>query len=140
MSWQLRFTQDTWKQNSISTEESPRKQQTTDVNVPGTSDVPITRSRTQNSHSQNSKEASDRISKTSRQKGVPKMTRHEESRAEGRLARGTKLQIEDKWFWRSIAVNSSHTIMYHVFQKGQKKLGMFPQQRDGARGDEFILP
>lgn len=40
---------------------------------------------------------SSRISKASRQKGVPKMTRHEESRTEGRLARGTKLQIEDKW-------------------------------------------
>lgn len=49
------------------------------------------------------------------------MTRHEESRAEGRLARGRKLQIENKWFWCSVAVNSGHTIMYCIFQKGQKK-------------------
>lgn len=49
------------------------------------------------------------------------MTRHEESRAEGRLSRGTKLQIEDKWFWHSVAVNSGHTIMYCIFQKDQKK-------------------
>lgn len=67
------------------------------------------------------------------------MTRHEESRREGRLARGTELQIEDKWFWPSVAVNSGHTIMYCIFQKGQKKK-LFPPQRDGARGDEFILP
>lgn len=90
MSWQVRFTQDAWEQTSISTEESSRKQQTTDANVPGTSDVPVTRSRTQNSHAQKQQ--------TSRQKGVPKMTRHEESRREARLAKGTKLQIEDKWF------------------------------------------
>lgn len=39
------------------------------------------------------------------------------------------------------AVNSGHTIMYCIFPKGQKKkLGMLPPQRDGARGDEFMLP
>lgn len=68
------------------------------------------------------------------------MTRHEKSRAEGRLARGRKLQIENKWFWCSVAVNSGHTIMYCIFQKRPEEETMFPPQRDGARGDEFILP
>lgn len=65
----------------------------------------MTGASTQNSHIGDAKEARDRISKTSRQKGVPKMTRHEDSGAAGRLASGTELQLErTNGFWQWLAV------------------------------------
>lgn len=57
---------------------------------------------------------------------LSEMTRHEEGRADGRLASGTGFQLEDRSVPVSGAVSRGHTIMSRVFQEGRKKrLAMF---------------
>lgn len=57
---------------------------------------------------------------------LSEMTRHEEGRADGRLASVTGFQLEDRSVPVSGAVSRGHPIMFRVFQEGQKKrLAMF---------------
>lgn len=64
-------------------------------NPPWTSDVPVARFGIQNSHMGNAREGRHRFSKTTRE-DLSEMTRHEEGRADGRLASGTGFQLEDR--------------------------------------------
>lgn len=125
MSLQLRFTQDTWKLN-ISKERESKEITKHRCEAPWTWDDPVTGFRIQNSHTWNAKEAGDRISKTTRQRGLSKTARHKEGRPDRRLDNGTRFQLEDCRVLVSGAVSRGHTIMFWVFQEGQKKrLGMF---------------